>query len=81
MGLTAVKGVLAFLQGRWSEVVSQNVAFDLRNAIHAKLSDLSFAYHDRTETGQLLSRADPRRGPGTLPHRARRAATGRIARS
>ena len=57
MGLTAVKGVLAFLQGRWSEVISQNVAFDLRNAIHAKLSDLSFAYHDRTETGQLLSRS------------------------
>src|SRR5690606_10797112 len=29
----------------------------LRNAIHSKLADLSFAYHDRTETGQLLSRA------------------------
>jgi ATP-binding cassette subfamily B protein len=57
LGLTAGKGVLAFLQGRWSEIISQNIAYDLRNDIHAKLSDLSFAYHDRTETGQLLSRS------------------------
>ncbi len=57
LGLTAGKGILAYFQGRWSEVMSQNVAFDLRNDIHAKLNDLSFAYHDRTETGQLLSRS------------------------
>lgn len=57
LGLTAVKGVLSFFQGRWSEVASQGVAFDLRNAIHRKLASLSFSYHDRTETGQHLSRA------------------------
>ena len=37
--------------------MSQGVAYDLRNELHQKLSSLSFAYHDRTETGQLLSRA------------------------
>lgn len=37
--------------------MSQGVAYDLRNDIHGKLADLSFSYHDRTETGQLLSRA------------------------
>jgi ATP-binding cassette subfamily B protein len=57
LGLTLVKGVLTFFEGRWSEVQSQNVAYDLRNAIHSKLAALSFAYHDQTETGQLLSRA------------------------
>lgn len=57
LGLTAVKGVFTFLQGRWSEIASQGVAFDLRNAIHRKLASLSFSYHDRTETGQHLSRA------------------------
>lgn len=57
LGLTALKGIVTFFQGRWSEVMSQGVAYDLRNAIHAKLAELSFAYHDRTETGQLLSRA------------------------
>lgn len=57
LGLTLIKGGLTFLQGRWIEVSSQNVAYDLRNAIYRKLSSLSFSYHDRTETGQLLSRA------------------------
>jgi hypothetical protein len=30
------------------------VAYDLRNAIHRQLAGLSFSYHDRTETGQIL---------------------------
>lgn len=57
LALTFLKGVVTFLQGRWSEMSSQNVAYDLRNEIYEKLATLSFAYHDRTETGQLLSRA------------------------
>lgn len=57
LGVTILRGVLDFLLGRWSEIVSQNVAYDIRNAIHQKLNALSFAYHDRAETGQLLSRS------------------------
>jgi ATP-binding cassette subfamily B protein len=57
IGLTLVKGGLSFLQNRWVEISSQSVAYDLRNDIHQKLASLSFSYHDRTETGQLLSRA------------------------
>ena len=57
LGLTLVKGILGYLVGRWSEIASQNVACDLRNAIHAKLADLSFSYHDHAQTGQLLSRS------------------------
>lgn len=55
--LTLVKGVFTFFQQLWAEIASQNVAYDLRNAIQNKLTALSFSYHDRTETGQLLSRA------------------------
>jgi len=55
--LTLIKGAFTFLYGRWTEVASQNVAYDLRNAIHDKLQSLSFSYHDRAETGQLLTRA------------------------
>jgi ATP-binding cassette subfamily B protein len=33
------------------------VAFDLRNALYAKIQSLSFSYHDRAQTGQLLTRA------------------------
>jgi ABC-type multidrug transport system fused ATPase/permease subunit len=57
LGLTLLKGVLTFVQGRWTEVASQGVAYELRNAIHTQLSALSFSYHDRAQTGQLLSRA------------------------
>ncbi|MCX6047330.1 MAG: ABC transporter ATP-binding protein [Chloroflexi bacterium] len=55
--VTLIKGVLTFYEGRGTEVISQGVAYNLRNAIHQKLASLSFAYHDQTETGQLLSRA------------------------
>ncbi len=57
LSLTLAKGILAFFQGQWSETASQGVAYDLRNAIHRQLATLSFSYHDRTETGQILSRA------------------------
>ena len=57
LAVTFFKGILSFLQGRWIEISSQGVAYDLRNAIHHKLSALSFSYHDRAQTGQLLSRA------------------------
>jgi ATP-binding cassette, subfamily B, multidrug efflux pump len=57
LGLTLVKGVLSFFEGKWSEVASQGVAFDLRNQINRKLGALSFSYHDRAEAGQVLSRA------------------------
>ncbi len=57
LGLTLLRGVLVYFQGRWTETASQSVAYDLRNALHAKLAGLSFSFHDRSETGQLLSRA------------------------
>ena len=57
LGLSLVKGPIDFLLGRWSEVASQGVAYDIRNAIYDKLSSLSFSYHDRAQTGQLLARS------------------------
>ena len=55
--LTVFKGLVDFVLGRWTEVASQGVAYDIRNAIFDKLSSLSFAYHDRAQTGQLLARS------------------------
>ncbi len=57
LALTATKGVLSFFQGRWSEMASQGVAYELRNALYQTLASLSFSYHDRTDTGQHLSRS------------------------
>ncbi len=51
-----VRGVFNFLQGYWSEIASQGVAFDLRNALFAKIQSLSFSYHDQAQTGRLMTR-------------------------
>src|SRR5258706_3729086 len=56
LGLAAVKAVFTFWQQRWLEVASQNVAYDMRNDVQARLTDLSFAFQDKSEAGQLLSR-------------------------
>lgn len=55
--LTVIKGGIEFLVGRWTEVASQGVAYDVRNALYEKLTQLSFSYHDKAQTGQLLTRS------------------------
>ncbi|MGH2522297.1 MAG: ABC transporter ATP-binding protein, partial [Anaerolineales bacterium] len=56
-GFAALRGLFAFLQAYWAEKNSQAVAFDLRNDLFAKIQRLSFSYHDRNRTGQLMVRA------------------------
>ncbi|HEY3082178.1 MAG TPA: ABC transporter ATP-binding protein [Chloroflexota bacterium] len=51
------RGLFAFAQSYMSERVSQSVAFDVRNELYAKIQRLSFSYHDRAQTGQLMIRA------------------------
>ena len=51
------RGCFAFAQSYTSERVSQSVAYDFRNELYAKVQRLSFSYHDRTQTGQLMIRA------------------------
>jgi ATP-binding cassette subfamily B protein len=57
VAIAAVRAIFAFLQGYLSEVASQGVAFDLRNALYDKIQRLSFSYHDQAQTGQLMTRA------------------------
>jgi len=60
LGLVALalgRSLFQFAQGYLSERASQGVAYDLRNALYAKIQGLSFSYHDRAQTGQLLTRA------------------------
>ncbi len=47
----------AFAQTFLTHVVSHHVAFDMRNDLFAKIQHLSFSYHDRNQTGQLMIRA------------------------
>jgi len=59
VGLIAValaRGLFQFLQGYLAERASQGVAYDLRNTLFEKIERLGFAYYDRVETGQLVTR-------------------------
>lgn len=55
--LTLAKGVMDYYQGQWTEFASQSAVYDIRNELLRKLVSLSFSFHDRTEAGQILSRA------------------------
>ena len=57
VGAAALRGVFTFLQTYLGEWISQRVAYDVRNRIYDRLQRLSYAYHDRQQTGQLMSRA------------------------
>jgi len=52
-----MRGLFAFAQSYMSEMAGQSVAFDFRNDLFAKIQRLSFSYHDRNRTGQLMVRA------------------------
>jgi ATP-binding cassette subfamily B protein len=52
-----LRGLFAFLQAYWAEKNSQSVAYDLRNDLYAQIHRLSFSYHDKNQTGQLMIRA------------------------
>ena len=56
LALVLFKGVLTYYEGLWTEMASQNVAYDLRNALQSKITELSFSFHDKAEAGDLLSR-------------------------
>ncbi|MCY1073664.1 ABC transporter ATP-binding protein [Archangium lansingense] len=59
VGLVAIalgRGLFNFLQGYLAERISQGVAFDLRDALFARIQRLSFSYYDQAQTGQLLTR-------------------------
>jgi ATP-binding cassette subfamily B protein len=53
----ALRGFFTYWQTFLGEWLGQHVAFDLRNMIYEKLQRLSYAYHDKQQTGQLMSRA------------------------
>ena len=57
VAVTALRSLFTYIQGVLSARVSQGVAYDLRNSLYDHIQSLSFSYHDRSQTGQLLTRA------------------------
>ena len=52
-----LRALFAFGQGVMMARTAQGIAYDMRNALYAKIQSLSFSYHDRAQTGQLMTRA------------------------
>lgn len=53
---SSVRGVLTGFGGYIAEVVSQKVGYDLRIAFFQQLQRLSFGFHDRIHSGDLITR-------------------------
>lgn len=56
LGLAVTGAVAQFAQTFLSAKASHGAAYDMRNEIFAKLQALSFSYHDRAQTGNLITR-------------------------
>lgn len=54
--IAIVGGIAQFLQGYLSGRASHGSAYEMRETIFGKLQSLSFSYHDRVQTGQLVTR-------------------------
>ena len=55
--LSVGRGIAAYGQQYLGEAIGQEVAYDLRNQFYDHLQRLSFAFHDREQTGNLMSKA------------------------
>jgi ATP-binding cassette subfamily B protein len=57
VGLAVIEGGFTFISGRLAARTSEGVALRLRNYLFDHLQRLSFTYHDKTQTGELIQRA------------------------
>jgi len=56
VGLALVQGLFTFLSGRLAARTAEGIALRLRNYLFDHIQRLSFTYHDRTRTGELIQR-------------------------
>jgi len=56
VGLAVVQGAFTFLSGKLAAETSEGITRRLRNFLFDHIQRLSFAYHDRTKTGELIQR-------------------------
>ncbi|HWR67208.1 MAG TPA: ABC transporter ATP-binding protein [Bellilinea sp.] len=57
VGLAAVEGSASFMSGRLASLTAEGVARRLRNYLYNHIQHLSFTYHSKTETGELIQRS------------------------
>jgi ABC-type multidrug transport system fused ATPase/permease subunit len=57
LGVSLLRGFSDFARTYTTDSLSQMVAYDLRNLLYDKLQHLSFGFHDKEHTGNLMSKA------------------------
>ena len=57
IGLAAIEGFFAFLSGKLAAETSEGTTRRLRDYLYDHIQHLTFAYHDRIQTGELIQRA------------------------
>ena len=57
VGSSVLRGLTNYGSRYISEVNSQQIAYNIRDALYDHLQRLSFAFYDKNQTGQLMSRA------------------------
>lgn len=57
IGLALFQGFFTYLTGRLAAQTSEGITRRLRNYLYDHLQRLTFTYHDRMQTGELISRA------------------------
>ena len=57
VGLAILQAIFMFIRTYGTHVLAERVGFDLRNELYAKFEELPFQFYDRSQTGQLMSRA------------------------
>ena len=55
--VSAASAAFSFGLGYGGQAMGQKIVYDMRNAIFTGIQSQSFSFHDRNETGQLMSRA------------------------
>ena len=76
--LAAFQGVFSYFSGRLAARTAESIARRLRNFLFDHIQRLSFSYHDRTKTGELIQRTTSDVDAVRLFFSERAIGTGRI---
>ncbi len=55
LGVSIARGIFTLLQNYYSESVAHHVGYELRLAFYDKVQRLSYSYHDRVHSGDLIT--------------------------
>ena len=56
IGLALVEGTFTFMSGRLAALTAEGIALRLRNYLFDHLQRMTFTYHDKNSTGELIQR-------------------------